>query len=79
MSRVACVFAMAMALSVTGVASHARAQSRPQIKFVLQITVDGFRGDLLSRYGDRFGKGGFRYLMETGAVFANAHYQEVLR
>jgi predicted AlkP superfamily pyrophosphatase or phosphodiesterase len=66
---------MAIALLVTGVASHARAQSEPRVKLVLQITVDGFRGDLLNRYGDRFGKGGLRYLMETGAVFANAHYQ----
>ena len=75
MNRVVCVFAMAIALLVTGVASHARAQSEPRVKLVLQITVDGFRGDLLNRYGDRFGKGGLRYLMETGAVFANAHYQ----
>jgi len=75
MNRVVCVFAMAIALLVTGVASHARAQSEPRVKLVLQITVDGFRGDLLDRYGDRFGKGGLRYLMATGAVFANAHYQ----
>ncbi len=75
MNRVVCVLAMAIALLVTGVASHARAQSEPRVKLVLQITVDGFRGDLLNRYGDRFGKGGLRYLMETGAVFANAHYQ----
>jgi predicted AlkP superfamily pyrophosphatase or phosphodiesterase len=66
---------MAIALLVTGVASHARAQSEPRVKLVLQITVDGFRGDLLNRYGDRFGTGGLRYLMETGVVFANAHYQ----
>jgi predicted AlkP superfamily pyrophosphatase or phosphodiesterase len=66
---------MAIALLMTGVASHARAQSKPRVKLVLQITVDGFRGDLLNRYGDRFGTGGLRYLMETGAVFANAHYQ----
>lgn len=45
------------------------------VKLVLQITVDGLRGDLLRRYGHRFGKGGFRYLLEHGAVYANAHYQ----
>jgi predicted AlkP superfamily pyrophosphatase or phosphodiesterase len=66
---------MSIALLVTGVVDHARAQSEPRVKLVLQITVDGLRGDLLNRYGDRFGKGGLRYLMETGAVFANAHYQ----
>ncbi len=68
------VLATAMALLVTGVFSYAGAQSKPQVKLVLQITVDGFRGDLLNRYGDRFGKGGFRYLLEKGVVFANAHY-----
>jgi predicted AlkP superfamily pyrophosphatase or phosphodiesterase len=75
MNRVVCVLAMAIALLVTGVVSHARAQSEPRVKLVLQITVDGFRGDLLNRYGDRFGEGGLGYLMETGAVFANAQYQ----
>ena len=68
------VLATAMAFLVTGIVSYAGAQERPQVKLVLQITVDGFRGDLLNRYGDRFGKGGFRYLAEKGAVFANAHY-----
>jgi predicted AlkP superfamily pyrophosphatase or phosphodiesterase len=68
------VLATAMALLVTGVFSYAGAQSKPQVKLVLQITVDGFRGDLLNRYGDRFGKGGFRYLLDKGVVFANAHY-----
>ncbi|MGI9523939.1 MAG: alkaline phosphatase family protein [Hyphomicrobiaceae bacterium] len=41
----------------------------------MQITVDGLRGDLLSRYGARFGEGGFRLLLRNGAVFANSHYQ----
>ena len=44
------------------------------IKLVLQITVDGLRGDLLSRYGDRFGPGGFRYLLDNGIAFTDAHY-----
>ena len=41
---------------------------------VLQITIDGLRGDLLRRYGDRFGKNGFRYLLEQGTQYTNAHY-----
>jgi hypothetical protein len=45
------------------------------VRLVLQITVDGLRGDLLRRYGDRFGEGGFRHLLEKGAVYANAHYR----
>jgi predicted AlkP superfamily pyrophosphatase or phosphodiesterase len=45
------------------------------VRLILQITVDGLRGDLLNRYGDRFGPDGFRYLLSEGAVFNNAHYQ----
>ena len=45
-----------------------------QPKLVLQLTVDGLRGDLLHRYRGNFGKGGFNYLLENGAVFSNAHY-----
>jgi predicted AlkP superfamily pyrophosphatase or phosphodiesterase len=43
-------------------------------KLVLQITVDGLRADLLSRYQANFGRGGFNYLMDKGAVFTNARY-----
>ena len=52
-----------------------RAQANDGVKLVLQITVDGLRGDLLNRYEDGFGKGGFRLLMEKGTVYTNAHYQ----
>ena len=48
------------------------AQSRP--KLVLQITVDQLRGDLPTRYYDRLGEGGFRYLWENGIVYRNAHH-----
>ena len=44
-----------------------------EVRLVLQITVDGLRGDLLRRYGARFGKDGFRRLSETGVNFTNAH------
>ena len=52
------------------------ARKRPaQIRLVLQVTVDGLRGDLLNRCGDRLGDDGFRYLLDHGAVFADARYQ----
>jgi predicted AlkP superfamily pyrophosphatase or phosphodiesterase len=44
-------------------------------KLILQITVDQLRGDLPTRYLDRLGKGGFRYLLENGTHYANAHYR----
>ena len=43
-------------------------------KLVLQITVDQLRGDLPTRYYDRLGEGGFRYLWESGIVFRDAHH-----
>jgi len=43
-------------------------------KLVLQITVDQLRGELPRRYADRFGEGGFRYLMDEGTVYLDAHH-----
>jgi len=47
-------------------------QSKPRL--VLQITIDQLRGDLPTRYFDRLGDGGFRYLWENGVVYGNAHH-----
>lgn len=44
----------------TGIAG---AQTGTGIKLVLQITVDGLRGDLINRYSAGFGQGGFHYLL----------------
>jgi len=44
-------------------------------KLVLQITVDALRGDLPSRFNNVLGDGGFRYLLEQGIHYNNAHYQ----
>jgi predicted AlkP superfamily pyrophosphatase or phosphodiesterase len=46
----------------------------PAPKLILQITVDQLRGDLPGRYLDRMGDGGFRYLMQQGIWYANAHH-----
>lgn len=46
-----------------------------QPKLVLQITVDQLRGDMPFRIKERFGPGGFRYLLEHGTVYTNAQYQ----
>jgi len=44
-------------------------------KLVLQITIDQMRGDFPTRYEDRLGEGGFRYLMKEGTYYTNAHFQ----
>ena len=56
-------------------ALSADARDQNDIRLVLQITVDGLRRDLLDRYSQRFTEGGFRYLLESGVFYANAHYQ----
>ncbi len=43
-------------------------------KLILQITVDQLRGDQPTRYYDRLGEGGFRYLWESGIVYRDAHH-----
>jgi predicted AlkP superfamily pyrophosphatase or phosphodiesterase len=44
-------------------------------RLVLQITVDQLRGDMPTRYAERLGEGGFRYLIENGVHYTSAHYQ----
>ncbi len=51
------------------------AEPPPPPRLVLQITVDQLRGDLLPRFRNRFGQGGFRLLMDRGVYFANARYE----
>jgi len=52
----------------------AAADAAGKPKLILQITVDQLRGDLPTRYYDRLGEGGFRYLWESGVVYRNAHH-----
>ncbi len=60
-------------IPVPSAQAGAAGPARP--KLVLQITVDQLRGDLPMRYRDRLGKGGFRYLLEKGVHYTNAHYR----
>lgn len=64
--------AIALLLVTFGIAIPAVAE-KPSL--VLFITVDQLRGDMPIRYADRFGAGGFRYLMEQGYHYRNAHYR----
>jgi predicted AlkP superfamily pyrophosphatase or phosphodiesterase len=56
------------------VISTAMAQEQ-QPRLILQITVDALRGDMPGRYSHVLGEGGFRYLMDEGVNYTNAHYQ----
>ncbi len=57
------------------VSSWTAANAADPPRLVLQITVDALRGDLPGRYAHLYGEGGFRYLMDEGVVYTNAHYQ----
>ena len=54
------IFAIAPAFAEDTVELTANTVQKPRL--VLQITVDQLRGDLPTRYFDRLGKGGLRYL-----------------
>ena len=47
----------------------------PKPRLIVQITVDALRADLPGRYAHLLGEGGFRYLLEDGINFTNAHYR----
>lgn len=47
-----------------------------QPKLVLFLVVDQMSFDYLSRFQERFGAGGFKFLMENGANFVNCHYRQ---
>jgi predicted AlkP superfamily pyrophosphatase or phosphodiesterase len=59
---------------LAGLLSYASAAAAESPRLILQITVDQLRGDLPTRYYDRLGDGGFRYLWENGVVYRNAHH-----
>lgn len=44
------------------------------VRLIVQITVDGLRGDLLNRYHESFGPDGFRRLTEGGLWYTDAHH-----
>ncbi len=63
-------FCLLFALSSVPIA--ASATDKP--KLILQITVDQLRGDMPTRHLDQLGEGGFRYLLEEGIHYNNAHH-----
>jgi len=66
---------LATAIPTASSASDADQTPPNSPKLVVQITVDQLRGDLPMRYRERLMEGGFRYLMEQGTHYTNAHYR----
>ena len=73
--RISQIIMVVLTLFLAGNFTYADAQTGPDIRLVLQITIDGLRADLINRYENGFGEGGFRFLMDKGAYYTNAHYQ----
>jgi len=68
---IAIIITIAISL-VNGVVYAQSSKTAPRL--ILQITVDQLRGDLPTRYYDRLGEGGFKFLWESGVVYRNAHH-----
>ena len=73
--RTCASLALAMGLGITVTPTPAGAAPEPEVRLVLQLTVDGLRGDLLDRYRNGLSPDGFRLLLERGTVFTNAHHE----
>ena len=73
--RISQIVMVVLTLFLAGNFTDADTQTRPDIRLVLQVTIDGLRADLINRYEKGFGEGGFRYLIEKGIVYTNGHCQ----
>ncbi|MBX9671334.1 MAG: alkaline phosphatase family protein [Candidatus Obscuribacterales bacterium] len=72
-SRKVCIAVITVLLCCLSVVAPSDAAAS-EVRLVLQITIDQLRGDLPLRFRNRFLPNGFRYLMDRGTYFSNAHY-----
>ena len=70
---VAVAFLTAMIL----LSSACQEQSAAKPKLILVLSIDQMRFDYLTRFNDLY-KGGFRTLLDQGAVFTEAHYHHAM-
>jgi predicted AlkP superfamily pyrophosphatase or phosphodiesterase len=45
-------------------------------RLILCVVIDQFSYDFLTRFGDRFGPSGFRFIEQQGAFFTNCRYKQ---
>ncbi|WP_019027401.1 alkaline phosphatase family protein [Colwellia piezophila] len=65
-----CLLSSAVALLLPSVT----VQAADKPKLILQITVDQLRGDMPAVYLDKMGEGGFKYLLNEGVIYKDAHH-----
>ncbi len=65
-------------VSTVGTTLSGSAQSSiyTQPKLVVLLVIDQFSYDYLTRFQERFGAGGFRFLLDNGAFFPKCHYKQ---
>ncbi|WP_289035060.1 alkaline phosphatase family protein [uncultured Roseibium sp.] len=63
-----------MTAAISVLPFQSAAASEP-LKLVLQVTVDQLRGDLIDRNLEHFGDNGFRYLLQNGVYYTDAHHR----
>ncbi len=69
------VLALSALLSPASAQQRRRVMASPKkVRLIVGIVIDQFRADYLNRFGDQFGEGGFKRLLDGGAVFTNANY-----
>jgi predicted AlkP superfamily pyrophosphatase or phosphodiesterase len=69
---------VALLAALLTISSSVLADAKAPPRLVLQITVDQLRGDLPARYLERMGNGGFRYLLNEGVVYRDAHHAHAM-
>ncbi len=75
MLKIKLILRLTLVLFTLSFGLQAQESSPVKPKLVLQITVDQLRGDLPTRFLERLGQGGLRYLIEDGTYYTNAHYR----
>lgn len=73
LALIACLASIQLLVSALALPATA-APSQP--KLVVLLVVDQFSYDYLNRFQDRLGQGGFRFLTDHGASFANCRYKQ---
>jgi predicted AlkP superfamily pyrophosphatase or phosphodiesterase len=71
MKRIVCICVVLFTVLLL-TSAYAKQQDSP--KLVLEIVVDQLRGDMPAMVLDRCCSGGFRYLIEKGTWYKNAHH-----
>lgn len=70
--RLLALTVLAGSAATSACAASAPAKDQPP-KLVVVMVVDGLPNEQVLRYRGQFGQGGFKWLMERGAWFSNAH------